>query len=631
MTATADRGAFRRDWWNDPWRALGAWALVQAVLSYLRRSTLRHDYVADGLARLWAAPLPDAWAPVLRAVCALWWIAATALAIRWGRTWVAGLREAWRADAREPREPSPDSADEIAFAALVATVAALAVYAQAHRFSINWDCAYLLRSGQVVAEGGLPFRDFVDPNPPLIMYLMAVPAWLARVLGIHAFSGFNLFIIALAGASLAASRRFLKGAPEPLRSRRDWLLLPYALFHLALAYHGEFGQREHLFVLLATPAILCRWLRWEGATVSSTLAALAGFGAGIGVLIKPHFLLVPLALEAAWFLAYRRRVRAFAAPEVAAADLAAAAYAAWLAFGPEVLRDEYWGRWFPFYLRHYNDVFSGASRVWDIAPNLVVPAVLAVVVARKSPGPAARLGLGLFSGAVGAFAVFVVQKKGFSYHAVPYAAMLMLSAGVTLAVEARRFAVWKSAAPVSPRVAALLVAAAIVAWPVLPDAWPTRRRLAHENERREVIERLTRPGDPILVLSPTLMYAFPLAMMMERRPVTRFSNLLMLGGFYGAVRAEPGAPFPYHTPQTASEEERRFLADLSADVARDRPKIVMIEHRAWCQGCPPGFDVHDFFRASGFIESALSEYRLVGAIPEFVVYALPEAIAAARD
>ncbi len=566
------------------------------------------------MAQLPHVPIPESWSPYLLAASATWWIVLVAV------LWIDRAR--WRDELRaaltretEDAALAASPADRIALFASLASFVALAAHFGAHRFRINWDCSYLLEAGRVLAEGGVLYRDFVDPNPPLIMLLMSIPARIADATGVHLFTAFHFLVIACALASFLAMRGQLARAPEPLASRRDVVLAPFALWHLGLAFWNEFGQREHLFVIAAMPFLVARALRWEGEAFRARHIALA-LVAGVGACIKPHFFLVPFAMELALAVAHRR-VRTLFTAEMRAFAAVPVVYLAWMWLGSEPVRTEYFGRWLPFFASTYYAMNTDLPRAWRIAPNLIVPVVFALAAARRSPGPAARFAVGWLGAAAGALAAFVAQENGFTYHIIPYAAAWMMLVGVLLATVRVE---WSPARSVSPAMVGLLAAAGIVAWPLLPNAWPDRGAFAYARERAEVIDRFSRPGDFVLVLSPSLLYAFPMLHAMDRRPATRFGCLFMLGGLYADVRATPGAPFPYRTIETATDFERAFLRDLAGDIRRDMPSVVMIEHGSWCHGCPKGFDVLEYLSTNGFVAEVLADYRYLGLIPEFAVF-----------
>src|SRR6185369_11331700 len=60
-------------------------------------------------------------------------------------------------------------------------------------------------------------------------------------------------------------------------------------------------QREHLALIGAVPYLVLATRRRRGAAVAPLIAILAGAGAAFGLSLKPHFLTVPILVEA-WLL-----------------------------------------------------------------------------------------------------------------------------------------------------------------------------------------------------------------------------------------------------------------------------------------------------------------------------------------
>jgi hypothetical protein len=50
---------------------------------------------------------------------------------------------------------------------------------------IDVDCAINLAYSKLLMEGKLPYVDFVDTNPPLIMYICTIPVAIAQSLHLH--------------------------------------------------------------------------------------------------------------------------------------------------------------------------------------------------------------------------------------------------------------------------------------------------------------------------------------------------------------------------------------------------------------------------------------------------------------
>jgi len=73
-------------------------------------------------------------------------------------------------------------------------------------------------------------------------------------------------------------------------------------FALVPAAGYDFGQREHLAVLMSLPYLAVAALRLQPAPVSRSWRSGVALVAAIGFAIKPHFLLVPALVEGLIFL-----------------------------------------------------------------------------------------------------------------------------------------------------------------------------------------------------------------------------------------------------------------------------------------------------------------------------------------
>ena len=114
-----------------------------------------------------------------------------------------------------------------------------------------------------------------------------------------------------------ASAGYLPGALLPSREYRIQpgtrppyyrllisLLLAGLSFSLLLTH--DFGQREHFFLIYATPWILMRFCAWEGKRFRSLSAVVFGALVGIASAAKPYYFVVVGAIELYCLLRYRR-------------------------------------------------------------------------------------------------------------------------------------------------------------------------------------------------------------------------------------------------------------------------------------------------------------------------------------
>jgi hypothetical protein len=77
----------------------------------------------------------------------------------------------------------------------------------------------------------------------------------------------------------------------------------------------------------------------------------------------------------------------------------------------------------------------------------------------------------------------------------------------------------------------------------------------------------------------------------------------------------------YRRRGEAPPEERAFLDDLTEDVRARRPALIAIEAQPGCQGCPPEFNLLEYFRYNGFLDEVLAErYVEMGDAGKFRLY-----------
>ena len=180
--------------------------------------------------------------------------------------------------------------------ALVPLLAALGfVLFTTLRCPLKDDIAWLLYVAQEWLAGRRLYVDLIEINPPMIVWILALPAALSAALGVAAKLVAVPFFAACMLCSAAWCAKLLKGH-GPLGAA------PLPLFALAgtvlLALPGpEFGQREHLLAAAALP-YLCIFARaLDGRQTHPGDETIAGILAGLGCALKPQFLLAFALLE----------------------------------------------------------------------------------------------------------------------------------------------------------------------------------------------------------------------------------------------------------------------------------------------------------------------------------------------
>ncbi len=183
--------------------------------------------------------------------------------------------------------------------------AALVVLALAIRLAFGTvaDVAWMIDCNERWLQGAVPYRDFLEINPPasLMLYWPAVAA--ARALGAPSEWGVLAFGFAAAASAIGLSGLVLRRATTLPAS-----VLLAAIVALLVLPGQSFCERDHLAAVLGLPFLAVALARAERAEVTAWAALLAGVGAGAMAAIKPPYALIGIGV--ALYLARRLGARA---------------------------------------------------------------------------------------------------------------------------------------------------------------------------------------------------------------------------------------------------------------------------------------------------------------------------------
>lgn len=279
------------------------------------------------------------------------------------------------------------------------------------------DISWLLTVGEKLLAGQTLYVDVIETNPPFSVYLYLPMAWLGTVTPLSAELWTKIatfiWIFFFGAAALRMARRLrLVSAPETA------ILVPVGIYAFLLLSPYTFSQREHFAAASALPMlVLAGWRMAAGDPGRPRIGwiFLAGIGAAITMIVKPHYALVFLLpyLLAAWSV---RSPRVLFSPEVVAAAIAVIAYGAavW------VFHPLYLTQMVPLLLDVY--AFRRPLPVLIFAldwEQLVLGGALAVLLLTVAPRRENPLSYAFGAGALGFFCAFLLIGKGWPYHSMP--------------------------------------------------------------------------------------------------------------------------------------------------------------------------------------------------------------------
>lgn len=465
---------------------------------------------------------------------------------------------------------------------------------------VNHDTAWYLYVAHGLLEGGELYRDFVEVNPPLAMWLTVPVVMLSRATGIAPIETLYGVFFAITAMSLLLAWRYL----AMIRELPVWTA-GFVLFPLAAAFlfmpGSSFGQREHLLVLLFLPWFMLRAARSNGAQVSAIESVFVGLLAAAAICLKPHAILAPLAIET--LLLWRSRsLRAVFPPENLAAVVFAAAYGAAIVVWTPLFMAEM----LPFGVAAYVPYYGlDAAEIMQrgALPASVLAIALALICTAR--GPMRNLAILAFAAGVGFLAAYFFQAKGFNYQIMParfFAATagIFALAGIMDALNAGKLR------------KLLVIPAVIVAFVMTLLSLSTQAYVSGGQLFSAAISQHRPDAKSFFVASTNVFNGFPLAVRENLVWASRFPALWLTP--YVADRWRDG-PLP-DDPVIAYA-----LDALVTDLQKFHPDVVFISQEPDQDYIKGGtFDYLKFMNQDPRFAAIWNTYELRGQIGKFAVY-----------
>jgi hypothetical protein len=481
---------------------------------------------------------------------------------------------------------------------------------------LNHDAAALLHFSQRWLAGERLYVDLIDVNPPLVFILNLIPAAIAQTTPVGAPVALMLCVLGWITWAFALSWRLLRVAPGTISGIHRYILPPLFLF-LMIAYPGpEFGQREHLMLVAALPYLLLAQARLEGRETALGLTLGVAFFAALAFALKPHFLLIPAAVELLVIVSLGLQ-RSLRDPVPWVLGMVFACYAAFVL----LVTPAYFAVVVPLAMDEY--LRLGGLGPWGVLFNsqltasalLLVPLAGASLLVRR---PLARL---VAIAAIAATIVAMVQGKGWPYHVLPTESFVLLLGAVLLCefLDAQVPAVEeKRSISLTMFLVTFMLASYYMSALVRPTFW--RQAGFEHSPAGELLQRIGKEASqgPILVLSPGIYPHFPLVNYAKTKMAMRFMSMWPIQGAYESCLPD-GRMF--RTPAEMSRGEAFTFEAVAEDFNRYRPKLVIVDKEPGIPMCAgKDFDYLAYFRRNPLFEANWHHYRLLSEFDRYRVY-----------
>lgn len=339
-----------------------------------------------------------------------------------------------------------DAVDVLSLAVLASAL--ILVLTTAMASPLKDDVAWLLYVARRWLAGEHLYTDLVEVNPPLIVWIYAIPSLISSTLGISPRAASTPFFAAIVLGCAGWTARLLTGEGGVF-SRR--LPVFSVLGTLLLVLPGvEFGQREHLLIAASLPylALCARGVPHDGAPGAAEpmgLGFAVGVLAGLGCALKPTYGVAFAAIE---LLAWRMGGR-MGRPSSLGAGVALAVYGLGvLLFCPDFLEVAV-----PLALALYGGTDTPCSQLLLQSRTLIAGVAVSTTLALLAPLLPAAMSRGtrafarvllqlLAAFALAATVSYVLQGKNWFYHRLPatMTALLALLLWLVLAARSLRLA-----------------------------------------------------------------------------------------------------------------------------------------------------------------------------------------------
>lgn len=216
-----------------------------------------------------------------------------------------------------------DSLQKYIIFSLMIGIFIFSIYLQSTLF-LNSDVNWLLEASKRMLDGGSYTKDYFENNPPWILYFYSPAVLIHQKLSISLTTCIRCYIYGLTSVSLFLSYTLLKSIISEKKLITLFITALASVFLIMPLYN--FGQREHLLLILTTPYYLMIVQRIQNKSVNPWLSFSVGLLAGSVFILKPYFLITYFLIEL-YLMLNKKSAKSIIRPETGAIFLLLFIYA----------------------------------------------------------------------------------------------------------------------------------------------------------------------------------------------------------------------------------------------------------------------------------------------------------------
>jgi len=485
--------------------------------------------------------------------------------MRWLTRWILGLTR------RDPSRAEHGWSDPGWIWALTAAVFMVAKFWYLTRAYMFMDPAQYLYAAELWWDGGVLYRDFVDTNPPFVIFFSLPPVLLSRVTTMAADTALWIYSLSWIALSLAILRVLLGKLWSENSSRLAhtvWFIIALAMLSPA---DDVFGQREHLSFVLLFPYLIGTAIQEQGRPFGRWSAVWIGILASCGVLLKPYLAIIPCGVEIYLAVARRNWKSLFRPESLTIAGYLSIYLVVVVLYTPDYFR---YAGYAMETLWAYNYGGNILVRAIETGMPLVLAAAMVLLLGDQRDAALLRL---LWLAALLFYFSVVIYSKYWGHHLFPHTALCWLILGIVLL---RLSTAWR----LPPRAWTLLPVLTLVGiWGLVSQEIKLAEGKNFEQMRNDHLIPIVRreaAGQPIYCLSTHLGDCFPLVNYTGTKLAGRFAFLWPVSGYYLSRWNSTPPSERYLSPEVLAADnpnERQVLRDVVTDLIRHKPLLILVQ------------------------------------------------------
>ncbi len=458
---------------------------------------------------------------------------------------------------------------------------------------VHHDVAWYLIATREWEGGSALYTSLMEVNPPLNFYFTLPALWIADVTGISDTNAQYVTLGLLFFVSLFWAARVLRHAV--VDTARLALILLLVCLSILLPGLSTIAQRDQILVLFLLP-----WALNEAFVPNAprNRAVPAALFAALGICLKPHFVIFPLAVSLLNCME-RRTFRPLFATANWVFLLAGLAYIAFV----RLVHPAYFTEMVGIALQVYGAYAKPGLEVLSAIAKAMGLVAFAVVLSVRTYGTdrAFRVFLALAAAGLG---TYFLQGTGFTYHKVPF-----LSFGaLACALSFRQL----------PRVGAQqTISGAVTAGLLVLASAPHFYRSMPAEEIMDAARGLDAVNG-VMTLSSNVYAGPPVAFRLGTFWASRYPAQWLVPGAVNQLAVADCKSVPAHC-ETLFRILDRNRSDIIADIVRTTPDLLVVD-KASSHFDRPGFDWLGFLAVDPHWPGILAGYHRVAETPRFLLY-----------